>query len=72
MSAWSLDFCQSFFAALGAEVEEIGVGGWIIQINSVMSNKGEEEGEFGEGLIILMDGTEEEKGRRLEAYQKLF
>lgn len=26
MSAWSLDFCQSFFAALGAEVEEIGVG----------------------------------------------
>lgn len=71
MSTWSLDFCQSFFAALGAEVEEIAVGRWVIQINSVMSNKGEEEGEFG-GVIILMDGTEEEKGRRLEAYQKSF
>jgi len=61
---WSLDVCQSFFAALGAEVEEVGVGGWVIQINSVMSIKGEEEGGSGEG-VILVDGTEEGKGRSI-------
>lgn len=41
-----------------------------------MSNKGEEEGQFGEGVILLMDGamdgTEEEKRRRLEAHQNHF
>lgn len=72
MSAWSLDFCQSCFAALGAKMEEIGVGGWVIWINSVMSNKGDEEREFGKGVTVLMDGTEEEKERMLEAYQKPF
>lgn len=41
-----------------------------------MSNKGEEEGQFGEGVILIMDGamdgTEEEKGRKLEAHQNHF
>lgn len=41
-----------------------------MQISCVMSEG--EEREFGEGVIILMDGTEEEKGRRLEEYQKPF
>lgn len=72
MSAWSLGFCRASFAALGAELEEVGVGGQVIQINSVMSNQEEEEEEFGEAVIILKDGTEEEKGRRLEGYQKPF
>lgn len=63
---------DSFFAALGAEIEEIGVGGLVIQITQVMSNKEKEEGEFGKGVIILMDATETEKGKRIDAYQKPF
>lgn len=65
----AIGFLPEFPTALGA-VEKICVGGWVVQISCVMS-KGEER-EFGEGVTTLMDGTEEEKGRRLEEYQKPF